>query len=115
MTQTIYKILSTADWRAAQQAGVFRGAGIDLTDGFIHFSNAKQTRETAAKHFAGRNDLVLVAVEGERLGSALKMEPSRGGQLFPHLYGALSLDRVLWAKPIALGPNGSHIFDQPGL
>ena len=110
MTQPIFKILSTAEWRAAERAGVFRGAGIDLTDGYIHFSTAEQAAETAAKHFAGIGDLVLVAVDAGRLGSALKWEVSRGGALFPHLYGALATGDALWVKPLPLGPNGKHRF-----
>lgn len=110
MTQPIFKILSTAEWRAAESAGAFRGAGIDLADGFIHFSTAEQAAETAAKHFAGKGDLVLVAVDAERLGAALKWEVSRGGALFPHLYGALATGDALWVKPLPLGPNGKHRF-----
>jgi uncharacterized protein (DUF952 family) len=110
MSSLIYKILSDDEWRAADRDGVFRGAGIDLGDGYIHFSTATQAQETAAKHFAGRGDLVLVAVEGARLGAALKWEISRGGQLFPHLYGPLATADALWVKPLALGPDGRHVF-----
>ena len=110
MTQLIYKILSAAEWQAAERAGVFKGAGIDLSDGYIHFSTAAQTAETAAKHFAGQRDLVLVAADAERLGSALKWEVSRGGQLFPHLYASLPVRDVEWAKPLPLGPDGKHVF-----
>ncbi len=110
MTQLIYKILTAAEWRAAENAGEFRGAGIDLSDGYIHFSTAGQAAETAAKHFAGRGDLVLVAVDAETLGAAIKWEPSRGGQLFPHLYGALRVADALSAKPLPLGPDGTHVF-----
>ena len=85
----IYKILGRDEWAAAEGAGVFTGSPIDVADGYIHFSAEGQVQETLAKHFAGRADLVLVAVEAESLGPALKWEPSRGGALFPHLYGAL--------------------------
>ncbi len=110
MTQPIYKILSAAEWREAEQAGVFRGAGIDLTDGFIHFSTIEQAGETAAKHFAGKSDLVLVAVDADKLGDRLEWEVSRGGALFPHLYGTLQTRSALWVKPLPLGPDGKHIF-----
>jgi uncharacterized protein (DUF952 family) len=109
---TIYKICDAALWRAAEAARAFRGAGIDERDGYIHFSSADQVEETAAKHFAGAADLVLVAVDAERLGPALKWEPSRGGALFPHLYGVLGLDQVLWVKPLPLGPDGGHVFPE---
>jgi uncharacterized protein (DUF952 family) len=109
---TIYKICSVDLWRDAQRAGQFRGAPLDLADGFIHFSSAQQVAETAARHFPGATGQVLVAVDGEALGEALKWEPSRGGDLFPHLYGALSLDTVLWAEPLPLGANGRHVFPE---
>ena len=110
MTQLIYKILSAAEWGEAERAQVFRGAGIDLKDGFIHFSTAEQAAETAAKHFAGQHDLVLVAVDAEKLGAALKWEVSRGGALFPHLYGTLATHDARWVKPLPLGADGRHVF-----
>ena len=110
MTQLIYKILSAADWQAAERAGVFEGAGIDVNDGFIHFSTAEQAADTAAKHFAGQAGLVLVAVEAERLGPALKWEVSRGGQLFPHLYASLASGAIAWVKPLPLDAGGKHRF-----
>jgi uncharacterized protein (DUF952 family) len=106
----IYKILDTEVWRKAESAGIFHGAGIDLTDGYIHFSTATQAAETAARHFAGRSGLCLVAIDGDKLGPALKFEPSRGGELFPHLYGPLALDAVLWVKPLSLAEDGTHCF-----
>jgi len=106
----IYKICSRPLWKAAEAAKVFEGAPIDLQDGYIHFSTAAQARETAEKHFAGQDDLVLVAVEAERLGDALRYEPSRGGDLFPHLYGSLPLSAVLWVKPLPLAEDGRHVF-----
>ena len=109
---TIYKICSAELWRDAQRAGLFRGAPLDLRDGFIHFSSAAQVAETAARHFSGATDQVLVAVDGALLGEALKWEPSRGGDLFPHLYGALTLDAVKWAKPLPLGADGHHVFPE---
>jgi uncharacterized protein (DUF952 family) len=108
----IYKICDSALWRAAQHAGAFRGAPIDQRDGFIHFSTADQVRETAARHFAGVADLMLVAVAIPALGDALRWEVSRGGDLFPHLYDTLSLDAVLWAKPLPLDHNQQHVFPE---
>ena len=112
MPTTIYKICETALWREAERKSVFTGAPIDIRDGYIHFSTAHQAVETAAKHFAGIDNLLLVAVGADALGSALKWEPSRGGALFPHLYGALPLDAVLWTKPLPLGANGRHVFPE---
>jgi uncharacterized protein (DUF952 family) len=106
---TIYKIVSAAEWRAAEAAGVFQGAAIDLADGYIHFSSAAQAEETAAKHFAGKDDLLLVAIDAEKLGDALKWEVSRGGALFPHLYAPLSLDAVTRVDPLPLR-DGRHDF-----
>jgi uncharacterized protein (DUF952 family) len=110
--RTIYKICDAAAWRAAEQAGEFAGAPVDLADGYIHFSAADQVVETAAKHFAGQRDLVLVAIDADALGTALKWEPSRGGVLFPHLYCTLPLHAVRWVKPLPLGPDGGHVFPQ---
>jgi uncharacterized protein (DUF952 family) len=111
LTATIYKICDSALWRAAERAGVFAGAPVDHADGFIHFSTGGQVAETAARHFAGRADLVLVAVDAAALGAALRHEPSRGGALFPHLYGTLPLSSVRWVKPLPLGPAG-HVFPE---
>src|SRR5206468_1331484 len=91
----IYKIVPEKLWRAAEALAEFDGAPVDLADGYMHFSTAAQVRDTAAKHFARQPDLLLVTVEAERLGAALKWEPSRGGDLFPHLYGKLQLADVL--------------------
>ena len=106
----IFKIVATAEWRAAESAGAFDGAGVDRADGYIHFSTAAQAAGTAAKWFAGRADLTLVAVDPEALGAALKWEPSRGGALFPHLYGRLPISAVVWSRPLPLGPDGRHDF-----
>ncbi len=96
----IYKILPRAEWDAALEAGTFLGSPIDVQDGFIHFSTGEQWTETLEKHFAGQSDLLLVAVEAEVLGSGLKWEPSRGGALFPHLYGPLATSLALSVEPI---------------
>jgi uncharacterized protein (DUF952 family) len=109
----IYKICERAPWQAAEREGVFRGAPVDRADGYIHFSAADQLRETASRHFAGQADLVLVAVEAAALGPALKWEPSRGGALFPHLYGDLPLAAVAWVRALPLGPDGHHVFPPP--
>lgn len=110
MSQIIYKIVPEALWREAETNGSFSGAPIDLADGFIHFSTAGQARETAAKHFAGQAGLLLIAIDGTRLGEALKYEISRGGALFPHLYAPLDLEAVLWMRPLPLGADGLHQF-----
>lgn len=110
MSTVIYKICPRMLWREAEARGVFRGAPIDLADGYIHFSTAEQARETAAKHFAGMDDLLLIAVEAAGLGENLKYEVSRGGALFPHLYAPLDPAGVLWVKPLPLGPDGRHEF-----
>jgi uncharacterized protein (DUF952 family) len=107
----LYKIASTAEWAAALAAGRFDGAPVDHADGFIHLSAAHQVRETAAKHFAGRADLLLVAVGPAPLGEALRWEVSRGGDLFPHLYASLDPAAALWVKPLPLGPDGRHDFE----
>lgn len=106
----VYKIAPLALWRAAERAGRFEGAPVDLADGYIHFSTAGQARETAAKHFGGQDDLLLVAVDAAALGEVLRWEPSRGGALFPHLYGALPLSAVLWTRPLPLGGDGRRLF-----
>ncbi len=109
----IYKIVPESLWREAEAAGVFAGAPVDRTDGFIHLSSAEQVRETAARHFAGKTDLLLVTVDAEALQPGLRWEPSRGGALFPHLYGPLALDAVRAVTPLRLGPDGLHDFSTP--
>ena len=107
--ETIYKICTAEEWRAAEAKGRFEGSEVDLADGYIHFSTAAQARETAAKHFAGREGLVLVAVDAGALGAELKWEPSRGGDLFPHLYGPLQVSAARNVAPLPL-EDGSHVF-----
>jgi uncharacterized protein (DUF952 family) len=99
----IYKILPRAEWADAKAAGRFEGSAVDARDGFIHFSTAAQAQETAAKHFSGQADLIVLEVEADDLGAALRWEPSRGGDLFPHLYGALDagLVRAVTEAPLA--------------
>ena len=91
----IYKIFRKGEWAVLTNSGVTKGAPIDLADGFVHFSNAAQVAETAAKHFAQEHDLMLLALEADLLGPDLKWEPSRGDALFPHLYRALYLDDIV--------------------
>jgi uncharacterized protein (DUF952 family) len=107
---TLYKICPASLWREAERLGRFRGSPGDARDGFIHFSIAAQVAETAARHFAGERDLVLVRLDAAHLGAALKWEPSRGGALFPHLHGELDLKAVRKVEPLPLGPDGRHVF-----
>lgn len=106
----IYKICTASEWAEAERAGAYRGSAVDVKDGFIHFSTAEQAPETAAKWFAGRRGLVLVAVDADALGDRLKWEPSRGGALFPHLYGELPVKAAQRVDPLALDETGRHIF-----
>ena len=107
----IMKIFRRPEWNAFRAAGETMGSPDDLRDGFIHLSTPAQTPGTAEKHFAGESDLVLVALAAARLGPALNWEPSRGGQLFPHLYRPLRLSDVVWDKSLPLGASG-HIFPE---
>lgn len=113
MKQTVLKIMTVAQWREFQDQGLFRGAQIDISDGFIHLSYDDQLAETAMKHFAGQAELFVVAVDSSRLGTALRAEPSRGGQLFPHLYAPLTLDAVLWVTPLVWGEDGRPSWQAP--
>jgi uncharacterized protein (DUF952 family) len=106
----IYHMCRRAEWAAAEKAGSYRGSSQDVADGFIHFSTVEQISESARKHRAGQTDLVLVTVDVGKLGAALKWEPSRGGALFPHLYGPLPLEAVVRVDPLPLGPDGTHAF-----
>lgn len=102
----IYKLLTRPEWLAASDAGVFAGSPVDLADGFIHFSTAAQAPETGRRYFAGVEGLVAVAFEAEALGDGLKWEPSRGGDLFPHLYGPLPTALAVEAMPVELDEQG---------
>jgi uncharacterized protein (DUF952 family) len=108
----IYHMCRREEWEAARAVGSYHGSSQDAADGFIHFSTAAQACETAAKHFPGASELTLVAVDADALGSALKWEISRGGDLFPHLYGTLPLTAVVWAKPLPLGSDRRHVFPE---
>jgi uncharacterized protein (DUF952 family) len=106
----LFKICPMTLWREAERSGVFHGSDADRRDGFIHFSTAAQVAETAAKHFSGQRDLLLIRVNTIDLGERLKWEPSRGGALFPHLYGELALTAVTQVEALPLGPDNRHIF-----
>ena len=103
----VYKLIDRTEWAAATAAGTFAGAEIDLRDGYIHLSTAAQAQETASLHFKGRADIVLLEIEAERLGERLKWEPSRGGQLFPHLYGPLDPAEVATVHEAPLDEDGA--------
>lgn len=105
----IFKIFRETEWTELRASGETAGAPIDLADGYIHFSTAAQAAETAAKHFAGQQNLYLIAVDADAAGDALKWEVSRGNQLFPHLYRKLTLQDVVWAQPLPL-VDGLHQF-----
>ena len=105
----IFKIIDANAYDEARKHGQFMGAEIDLKDGYIHFSIAQQVKETAQRHFLGRSNLVILAVDDAALGASLKWEPSRGGQLFPHLYSPLPMDKVKWVKPLPWGGT-EHSF-----
>jgi uncharacterized protein (DUF952 family) len=107
----IYKLLRGPEWAALRSAGETTGAPIDEIDGYIHFSTATQVRETAAKHFAGENDLVLLALDSDALGDPLKWEVSRGDALFPHLYGPLRMQDVVWHVAVPL-VDDAHVFPE---
>lgn len=107
----IYKILRAEEWAELLEKGATDGAPVDRADGFIHFSTAEQVAETAARHFVGAQGLILAAFEADDLGTALVWEPSRGGALFPHLYGPLRRDDVLWHAPLPLD-GGAHAFPE---
>ncbi|HEY9040036.1 MAG TPA: DUF952 domain-containing protein [Roseovarius sp.] len=107
----IYKILRQPEWDALRATGTTAGAPVDVADGYIHLSTPEQAPETAAKHFAGEEGLMLLGIEPELLGEDLKWEPSRGGALFPHLYRELRLADIAWAQPLPL-LDGAHQFPQ---
>ncbi|MFN3233245.1 MAG: DUF952 domain-containing protein [Alphaproteobacteria bacterium] len=111
MAELIYKICTRAEWDTALKEGAYRGSTVDLADGFIHFSTAAQARETAAKHFAGQADLLLIGVDPTKLpAAALKWEPSRGGDLFPHLYDTLNTDAAISMVALPWSDATGHRF-----
>lgn len=106
----VFKICTAAEWQAACAAGRYDGSAADARDGFIHFSARHQLAGTAQKHFHGIANLVLVAVDAPRLGPALRWETSRGGDLFPHLYGPLDAAAALWTLPLPLDADGVPVI-----
>ena len=107
---TLYKVLSADAWQQAELDGTFRGVGIDLEDGFIHLSAPDQVKEVVAKYFANQDDLVLVSLDGDRLGESLRWETSPDGVLFPHVYGAIPLHAVKRVDPLPMGEDKVHQF-----
>lgn len=107
---TIYRIIRRDDWAAARAAGSFAGSAHDIRDGFLHFSTAQQAAETAAKHYAGQHDLLLLYVDTEALPMPLRWEAARGGDLFPHLYCPLPVTAVRRVEDLPLGADGRHVF-----
>jgi uncharacterized protein (DUF952 family) len=110
--RTIYKISPASAWREAERQGVYRGSADDARDGFIHFSTAAQVTETARKHYAGQAGLFLIAVDADALGDALRWEPSRNDELFPHLYGELDLAAVTGVLDLPVRADGSHVIPE---
>ena len=108
----VYKLVDRAAWEAAVKEGVFMGSAVDLDDGFIHLSSAGQAPETARRYFSSQADLLLVAFEADGLGTGLRWEPSRGGDLFPHLYGPLATSAALWTRLLPLAPDGTPILGE---
>lgn len=108
----VYKVLEAAAWQAALAHGHYAGSADDARDGFIHLSLHAQLAGTLAKHYRGQSDLVLVAFRAGDLGVELSFEPSRGGDLFPHLYGPLPTARALWQRPLRLGADGVPMIDE---
>ena len=106
--RAIYKICPVTDWRETERAGLYRGSADDARDGFIHFSTAEQLAGTLDKHYRGQSDLLLISIDADRLGDALRWEPSRGGDLFPHLYGDLDPKAVIAVQDLPVRADGSH-------
>jgi uncharacterized protein (DUF952 family) len=106
----VYRIVAAEVWARAVSDGRFNGTEHDVRDGFIHFSTAQQLAETAARHYAGQPNLLLVGVAVDELGESLRFEPSRGGALFPHLYGALPTSAARFIAPLALDGSGVHVI-----
>lgn len=107
----IYKIVKRDAWEAAEAVGQFLGSPVDLADGYIHFSEGDQLRETARKHYAGQDDLLLVTVDADRLDPPPVWEPSRGGALFPHLYSPLPVAAAVEIRPLSVDAEASALVD----
>lgn len=108
--QPIYKVCSTAEWQVAVANRTFSGSAVDLRDGFIHFSAAHQVTETVRRHFQGQADLIVIAVDPRPLGADLRWEASRGGDLFPHLYGNLPVVAAVRAIPLQFDDAGEVVL-----
>jgi uncharacterized protein (DUF952 family) len=106
----LYKICTRTEWSAAEADDLFEGSAVDRADGFIHLSTREQVEETARRHFAQQDDLVLIELDAVRLQPALRWEPSRGGALFPHVYAPLRPSTAISVAPLRLGPSGEHVF-----
>lgn len=111
MSGVAYKLVDRAGWTAALAAGLYEGSGVDRADGYIHMSTAAQLAETARRHYAGQSDLVLVEVELAPLGPALRWEPSRGGDLFPHLFAPLPAREDAPQRGLSVDADGVMRFD----
>ena len=105
----IYKLVPRVAWQEAERLGRFTGSPADVADGYIHLSTASQVAGTAAKHFAGMADLLLVTVSTADVAPWLRWEPSRGGALFPHVYGTIPITKALWVRDLPL-IDGLHVF-----
>lgn len=111
MTDAIYKLVDQGEWSAARASGAYEGSDVDRADGYIHMSTAAQLAETARRHYADREGLVLVAIDPTALGDALRWEPSRGGDLFPHLYEALPQSAARSERRLSVAADGTMIFE----
>ena len=111
MPEAAYKIVDAAEWRAAVAEGRYDGAPVDIADGYIHMSTEAQLAETARRHFAGRSDLLLLTVDLSRFGDDLVWEPSRGGDLFPHLYAPLPVAAVMASRTFSVTADGEMAFE----
>src|ERR1700728_1499548 len=110
MSRIIYHMCRADEWAAAEAAGIYHGSTQDRADGFIHFSTAVQIVESARRHRAGQDGLLLIALDADRLGDRLRWEPARKGDLFPHLYGPLAVAEAASVRPLPLDPDGGHVF-----
>lgn len=111
MTDPIYKLADRTEWAEARASGAYDGSAVDRADGYIHMSTTAQLAETARRHYAGRDGLVLVAIDPAALGEALRWEASRAGDLFPHLYGALPMSAAAAVRALSVAEDGAMIFD----
>lgn len=108
----VFKVLPAALWQEAMCAGAFTGSADDLRDGYIHLSTEEQVSGTLAKYFRHANDLLIIAFASDDFGASLKWEPSRGGMLFPHVYGPVPVSLALWHRQLPLGADGVPVFDK---